>query len=157
MDRVSLLAGFETLFPLAVAWAAEEERRVLRDGVPLTAQETFDAQSLGVLQPERIRLLRVPQIPRPEEENLRAACDAIEFLGPATRGLTLGYGIFVRTDCWRDRELIAHELVHTAQYERLGGLEPFLRRYLTECLTVGYEQSPLEREAINGSARLSAL
>ena len=157
MDRVSLLAGFETLFPLAVAWAAEEERRVLREGVPLAARETLDAQSLGVLQPDRVRVLRVPQIPRPEEENLRAACDAIDFLGPATRGLTLGYGIFVRIDWWRDRELIAHELVHTAQYERLGGIEPFLRRYLTECLTVGYEQSPLEREAVTRAGELPAL
>ena len=43
--------------------------------------------------------------------------------------------------------MIAHELVHVAQYERLGGIEPFLRQYLRECLTVGYDESALENEA----------
>jgi hypothetical protein len=157
MDRASLLARFEILFPLAVAWAAEQERTILREGVPLKAQEILDAKALDVGQPDRVRLLCVPQIPRPQEENLRAACDAIDFLTPATRGLTLGYGILVRSDYWRDRELIAHELVHVAQYERFGGLEPFLRQYLIECLTVGYADSPLEREAIKRASALLAL
>jgi hypothetical protein len=157
VDRTSLLAGFDSLFPLAVAWAAEEERKILREGVPMNAQEISDAQILDVRQLDRVRLLQVPQIPRPEEKMLRAACDAIDFLSPATRGLTLGYGIFVRSDCWRDRELIAHELAHVGQYERLGGIERFLRQYLIECLTVGYADSPLEREAINRSSALLAL
>ena len=82
------------------------------------------------------------------------ACDAIEFLTPATRGLALQYGIFIRSDCWRERTLIAHELVHTAQYERLGGILPFLRKYLFECVTIGYPEAPLEQEAIIQSARL---
>jgi hypothetical protein len=34
------------------------------------------------------------------------------------------------------------------QYERFGGVLPFLRQYLTECLTVGYPEAPLEQEAI---------
>ena len=79
---------------------------------------------------------------------LKAAAAAIQFLTPATRGLTLQYGIFIRSDCWRDRSLVAHELVHTAQYERLGGILPFLRQYLLECVTIGYPEMPMEQEAI---------
>ena len=79
---------------------------------------------------------------------LKAACDAIDFLTPTTRGLTLGYGIFIRSDWWGDRSLIVHELAHVAQYERLGGILPFLRRYLFECLTMRYTAAPLELEAI---------
>ena len=63
------------------------------------------------------------------------------------RGLTLSYGIFVRSDHWRDRTLILHELAHIAQYERLGGIEPFLRQYLLVCATVGYSNSGMEDEA----------
>ena len=80
---------------------------------------------------------------------LKAAAVAIQFLTPATRGLTLRYGIFVRSDCWRVRALIAHELVHVMQYERFGGILPFLRQYLSECVTIGYPEAPLEQEAIS--------
>jgi hypothetical protein len=65
-----------------------------------------------------------------------------------TAGLTLRYGILVRHDWWRDRRLVAHELAHVAQYERLGGIAPFLRVYLRECLIEGYPAGALEQEAI---------
>jgi len=122
--------------------------------VPLSEQEMTDAHAVGVREPQRVRLLQMGTAPRPEDPVLRMACDAIEFLTPATRGLALQYGIFIRSDCWRERTLIAHELVHTAQYERLGGILPFLRKYLFECVTIGYPEAPLEQEAIIQSARL---
>jgi hypothetical protein len=43
--------------------------------------------------------------------------------------------------------------VHTAQYERLGGIVPFLRKYLFECVTIGYPQAPMEQEAIRVAAQ----
>ena len=46
-----------------------------------------------------------------------------------------------------------HELAHVTQYDRLGGILPFLRKYLFECLTMGYESAPLELEAIAVAAR----
>jgi hypothetical protein len=135
-------------------WAMEQEQHILQTGVPLFPHEIEDATAVGVRDPQRVRLLSVKVVARPENPALRAACDAIDFLTPLTRGLTFGYGILVRDDCWRDRPLIAHELVHTAQYERMGGTEQFLKRYLTECLTVGYADSPLELEAVSMSAKL---
>ena len=78
---------------------------------------------------------------------LKAAAASINFITAAPRGLALDNGIFVRTDHWRDRALIAHELVHTAQYQRLGGVLPFLQTYIAQCATVGYQDAPLELEA----------
>jgi hypothetical protein len=156
MNSESLLAQFDALLPLAAAWATEQERAILRDGVSLSAEEIADACAIGVKEPDRVGLLRIEVIPRPLQPQLKAACNAIDFLTPATRGLTLGHGIFIRSDCWRDRSLIVHELAHVAQYERLGGILPFLRRYLFECLTVGYSASPLELEAIAVTARACA-
>ena len=138
---------FPVLLPLVVAWVRRQERRILRDGVPLTDSEVEDAKAVGVNDPARVRLLPVKIIPWPGAATLRSAAKAIGFRTDSTCGLTLGHGIFIREDCWRNRTLIAHELVHIAQYERLGGIEPFLRRYLGECLTVGYGNAPLEREA----------
>jgi hypothetical protein len=154
MNRQLLLSQFEKLLPLATNWAAAVERRILREGVPLSEQGLADARSLGVREPERVRLLALDSVPTPTDLTLRTAVAAIQCLTPATRGLALRYGIFVRSDCWGERRLIAHELVHTAQYERLGGIRPFLRQYLSECLTVGYPAGPMEQEAIATANRL---
>lgn len=155
MNHESLVAQFEVLLPLAVSWATEQEQRILRDGVALSDAQLADAYAIRVKAPAQIRVLRVGCIPRPSDPQLRAACDAIDFLTPATRGLTLRYGIFLRSDCWDDRALLRHELAHTAQYERLGGIDAFLRKYLFECVTVGYAAAPLEHEAIAVTARLA--
>jgi hypothetical protein len=132
---------------LAANWASEQEQRILREGVPLSDREISDARAVGVKEPERVRLLPIEAIPSPAHPVLRAACQATDFVPAAPRGLTLHYGVFVRSDCWGDRALLVHELVHTAQYERLGGIEPFLRQYLIECATVGYSKSSMESEA----------
>ncbi|MEO7166665.1 MAG: hypothetical protein ABI787_06320 [Spartobacteria bacterium] len=148
MKAPLLFAQLERLLPLATKWATAVEKRILREGVPLGEEGRADARALGVRAPECVRLLALPRAPAPADLTLKTAAAAIQFLTPATRGLTLRYGIFVRNDCWGDRALVAHELAHTAQYERLGGIEPFLRDYLAECLTLGYPHGPLEQEAI---------
>jgi hypothetical protein len=43
-----------------------------------------------------------------------------------------GHALIVRGDAWNDRELILHNLVHIAQCERSGGLEPWCRQYLAD-------------------------
>src|SRR5947209_6337537 len=154
MQARSFPPQLQTLIPLAIQWAAEQQERILRDGVPLSIRELADALRVGVKDPERVRLLQVETIPSPTNPVLQAAYQGGKLAPTAPRGLTLYYGVFVRADYWRDRRLIVHELVHTAQYERLGGIEPFLRQYLTECATVGYPKSALEAEAMTTSARV---
>lgn len=147
MHRSWLAGHLETLLPLATDWATEQEKRILDEGVALSQGEINDAITARVKEPERVRLLRVETIPSPTHPVLKAACTAMNFLPAAPRGLTLGYGIFIRSDYGEDRHLLAHELAHTAQYERLGGILPFLRSYIFQCATIGYEEAPLEQEA----------
>lgn len=145
---------FKVLLHLATAWAEEQECVILRDGIPLNKLQMTDAQISGINQPEKVRLLNVAVIPLPDDPLLEAAAQSIQLITPRTIGLTLRYGIFVRSDFWGDRGLIVHELVHTSQYERLGGFVPFLRQYLYECNTIGYPAAPMEQEAITTTARL---
>jgi len=154
MDRQTTIDQLEKLLPLATQWAAEQERRVLCEGVRLSKIELADAKAIGVRYPERVRLLPVDSVPVPVHPMLRAAAASINFLTAAPRGLALDYGIFIRADHWRDRALIAHELVHTAQFQRLGGILPFLQTYIFQCATVGYPNAPLELEAIATAARI---
>jgi hypothetical protein len=145
---------FKILLPIAVAWAEEQEKIILRNGIPLTDSQIADARELKISQPGKVRLLNVASIPMPEEPSLKAALNATQLISPLTAGLTVRYGIFIRSDCWTDRKLLVHELVHTSQYERLGGFFPFLQEYLRQCITIGYPAAPMEQEAIHKSASI---
>jgi len=138
---------FKLLLPLACAWAEEQESVILREGVPLTIGQLADARRIGITHPDRVRLRVVEEIPVPMDPELRMAAEMTGLISPMTIGLTLRYGIFIRSDCWGERHLVVHELVHTLQYERLGGFMPFLQQYLHECITVGYPAAPMEQEA----------
>lgn len=147
---------FKLLVPLAAAWAGEQERVILRDGTPLPPSGIVNAKKIGVAHPEKVRLLKVASIPIPEDPLLRTAAETTGLISPKTAGLTVRYGIFIRADCWGNRQLVFHELVHTSQYERLGGFQEFLQQYLYECITIGYPGAPMEREAILKTANLCA-
>ncbi|WP_345715874.1 hypothetical protein [Luteolibacter yonseiensis] len=142
------------VLPVASGWVAWHERRILRLGVPLSAGEIADAARMGVRHPEKIRLLKTDDITVLNGVWVRTAARWIPSVSPHTVGLSLRYGIYVRSRHWRDRRLIAHECVHTAQYERLGGIRAFLRAYFTECILSGYPGAPLEQEAIMRSSGL---
>jgi hypothetical protein len=154
MDAGITPEQFELLLPLACQWAAAQEQRICSHGQALSDAQLADARLAGVAEPERVWLLYVPEIPIPEHPALRAAADATQLISPLTGGLTLRYGIFIRSDCRFNRAMVVHELGHTAQYERLGGFESFLRQYLSQCLTIGYPEAPMEQEVISLTARI---
>ncbi|MFZ4777790.1 MAG: hypothetical protein ACOYM3_20670 [Terrimicrobiaceae bacterium] len=151
-----LLKLFPLILPFAVKWAERAEKRILQEGVPLSESQLSDARLMGVEHPERIRVLMVEEIPLPGNLVLKFAARITGLFSAHTAGMALRYGIFVRRDCWGDRQLIAHECVHTAQYESLGGFREFLSCYLRECLEIGYPAAPMEQEAILKSATIPA-
>jgi hypothetical protein len=142
------------IVPIASVWIRRQERLILARGVPLDAEQIATARAVGVAKPERVRVLRVDFVPMPRQTLVRRFGLRLRLLSTSTVGLTARYGIFIRADYWSDHALLIHELAHTAQYERLGGITPFLRSYLRECLVDGYPFGPLEREAANVSERL---
>lgn len=147
---------FELLLPRAVSWIEHQEERITRAGLPLSAVGLADARRIGLQQPDRVRLLRVDSVPLPDDPILRNVAITVGLITPETRGLTARYGIFIRDQDWDDRQLIAHELVHTFQYERLGGIKEFLEPYIHECFTIGYPHGPLEQEAIRTASQICA-
>lgn len=140
---------FIQLIPKAVMWAQQQEQEIIKIGTPLSEHQLRDAKIIPVKYPEKVRLLRVSAIPLPDDPELKYAAQAIHLITPHTCGLSLRYGILIRNADWNNRELVVHELVHTSQYERLGGHQQFLTEYLTECIQFQYPVTPLEQEAIN--------
>ncbi len=145
---------FAELFPLAAAWAEQQENLILQNGIQLTPSQVTDARLVSVVNPEKVRLLKVNQIPLPSEPSLRTAAQMTGLITMNTIGLTLRYGVFIRKDFWNDRKSVIHEFVHVAQYERLGSIAQFLQQYLQECISIGYPQAPMEQEAITFSNRI---
>ncbi|MEK0337212.1 MAG: hypothetical protein QQN41_07250 [Nitrosopumilus sp.] len=146
---------FQLLLPLACKWAEQQEISIQQNGIGLTHSQIEDATRVGVKYPEKVKLLQVSTIPIPEEPALASATQATQLITTNTVGLTLRYGIFVRSDYWNNRQILVHELVHTSQYERLGGILPFLQKYLTECISIGYPAAPMEQEAIRIASEIT--
>lgn len=145
---------FMQLLPKAIKWSQEQEQEILRNGIPLSSDQLRDANRIPLTNPSQVRLMRVGQIPLPADPELKAAARAINLITPNTVGLCLRYGIYLRTDYWNNREMTIDELIHTSQYERLGGHQQFLTQYLTECLQYQYPLNPLEQEALKKSKQI---
>jgi hypothetical protein len=139
---------FESILPLACEWAKGQEQFIIARGVSLGAQHLADARRAGVQDPSRIRVLVVDRIPLPENEQLAQAARQTQIITSASRGVAFGYGIIIRADCWGDRELLLHQLVHVAQYERSHDLEVCIREYVCDRTTCAkFTIGSLEDEA----------
>lgn len=135
--------------PFVHAWASRVEARALASGAPLEPCALAVARRVGVAQAQRVRVRVVPELPWPGPRWVRSLAMRLRLAPPDIVGVSIGYGIWLRADQAENRALLAHELVHVAQHERLGGLRPFLHAYLVECLTdPGYPAGPLESEAL---------
>ena len=139
-------AKVEKFFPAALAWYQHTEQQLLPKGRVLTTEEQALAQQLGVKHPEKVRILALETFPMPEDQALRAEAERYGLGSPQEAGRTIGYAVLLKAKYASDKTLLAHELVHVQQLERMGKAD-FLKRYLLEVETVGYARSPMELEA----------
>ena len=145
----SLLTSLPAILPIVCAWAEKREEMILEEGIPLGESQLVDARHAGVLEPERIRVVRVEALPHPENDEVMFLAKQISLFSPRSRGLTIGYGIYLHQECWEDRYRLVHaRCVHVGQYEKLEGIRPFLSAYLRECIEPGHPFGRLEQEAI---------
>jgi len=148
---------FKRLAALAGAWANNQEAYILEHGVPLAKEQAADARRVGVRDPDRVRVLVVDRIPLPADEELADAARRAQIITDASRAVAIGHGIIIRADSWQNRELLLHQLVHVAQCERSGGLEPFVSEYLLDRRSSrDFSLGSLEDEARNLAREICA-
>jgi hypothetical protein len=149
---------FEHLVPLAYQWAKTQEEFVLTHGTSLNPQHLADARLAGVQDCERIRMLVVDRMPLPESGELAEAARRARIITEDTRCVGFGHAVIMRADAWGDRELLVHNLVHIAQCERSGGLEPWIRKYLGDRQTAAmFTIGTLEDEARRTAREICAM
>ena len=130
--------------PKAVQWVTQSEQACMEIGQQLSPQRKRDAQAIGVQQIGVVRVMVSNEIPLPNDPELRQL--VLQSGLGSSKGITFGHGIVLKPGPY-DRHLIAHELAHVMQYERFGGIEPFLVGYIPESFPPHYPNGPLEREA----------
>jgi hypothetical protein len=122
----------ERLIDLASAWAAGQEEWILANGGALDERYRDDAARAGVRDCSRVRVLIVEKIALPDDAELAEAARRHQIITDASRGVAIGYGIIIRADCWTDRELMVHQLVHVAQRERCRNTLEYIGQYLQD-------------------------
>jgi len=130
----------------AIAFARQSEQEALSQGIPLNAEQLRVARTLGVAEPEKVRVWYTDRLPFPQPPELVRLARQLGLNSSTMVAVTYGHGIHVLNRYRNQPGLLAHELVHVSQYERLG-LEAFVRRYLLEVMLNGYARAPLELEA----------
>jgi hypothetical protein len=134
------------LLPAATQWATDQAGFIASQGRLLTHSECVAAKSVGVQNPQMVRVLVLDQIPAPQDQLLSQASMDLGLLGPDTAGLTLGYGIFIKRN-FESMSLLSHELRHVSQYEAEGSIALFLKAYLMQIAEYGYLDAPYEIDA----------
>lgn len=134
------------LLPKAVAWAEQQSEIIAGVGKPLDDALATLAKRVGVQHPELVRIHEVACIPVPSDPTLASAAGHIRLFGGQTAGLTLGYGIFIRSG-YLIKMILAHEFRHVYQYEQEGSIASFLSTYLQQTAAFGYSNAPYETDA----------
>jgi hypothetical protein len=143
---------FDAILLRITVWAEMQARQVLEKGRPLNQEEIELARRVGVQYPEEVLLLAVATMPSSEEADLRQALQEFAIVTPNTKGLTIGYSIFLIQDCLSDA-LLARQLTHVAQCENCGSIPSFFEKYLSEVNEYGRGRAPMEVEATAFAAR----
>ena len=141
-----VLTWIDHLFPRALAWFETVEADYCGQGRALTPEEIEVAHRVGVERPEAVRVVVLETFPMPADPELRTEAQRFGYGGPKEGGRTVGYVVMLKPQVAGNPTVLAHELVHVSQADRLGR-EGLLRRYLIEMAVVGYARSPLELEA----------
>ena len=144
---IDLAFSLPMLVPRAIAWAEAQSQLVLRHGASPKPPALARARSVGVVNPNQIRVRVVDRLPLPDDPLLQAAAIQTGLLGPNMVGLTLGYAVLVCRGHEENPRLLSHEFRHVHQYEAAGSIASFLPAYLQQIVAHGYTDAPTEIDA----------
>lgn len=129
-----------------IAWAEAQSKHILSDGRALSGFPLAMAGAVGVKHVDRIRILRVDQMPIPPTIAIEALMTRAEIIGPGLAGMTFGYGV-CGTLGFTTAAVLAHEFRHVQQYESAGSIAAFLKEYIRQIIEFGYPDAPYEVDA----------
>jgi hypothetical protein len=148
------LAEIPTLLPILIDWGERMEKRALSEGIAVNDILRNAATILRIKDIGAVRILAVPSICEPENQRIVALAAALGLSFSNLGGITFGHGILVHRSYAQDNALLTHELVHVRQYEQAGTIARYLPVYVQQLIQYGYQNMPLEREAVIETANM---
>lgn len=145
------------LLPQYIDWAYETDRKGLEIGTPLDEKEMLLASEIGIVHPEKVRIIYVDEVPFPYENfALKVFGEAVGLIGEGiiNNAQVFGYSIYARKGFKLNRPKLAHELVHVLQIER-SSLDKVVTQHFYDMAEYGYDEAPLEVEAAAANIKYS--
>lgn len=147
------VAAAARLEPDTLAWYRACETAGLAQGHPLDAKQMALARAVGVQHPDRVRIVIGFTYPAPTSTTFNDRIRATIRSAPVPLAAsTFGHAIFINPDDRHIRSVLAHELTHVAQFERLG-MPEFVHQFVLQLTLFGRLRAPLEREATANGRR----
>lgn len=87
------------LLPQYIDWAYETDRKGLEIGTPLDEKEMLLASEIGIVHPEKVRIIYVDEVPFPYENfALKVFGEAVGLIGEGiiNNAQVFGYSIYAR-------------------------------------------------------------
>ncbi|EUC70002.1 hypothetical protein Y017_11295 [Alcanivorax sp. 97CO-5] len=132
--------------PRVTAWAKKHHDLIQVEGVELNDAGADMARSVGVEDPNRIRVMLVDEIPFREDPVIYRIAKSVGMFSGQVMGITFGHSIYIVKGC-ESAQLFSHEFRHVYQYETLGSIQDFMEVYLEQVLEFSYDKAPLELDA----------
>ena len=146
------------LLPQYIDWAYETDQKGLKIGTALDKKELLLAAEIGIVHPEKVRIVYVDEVPFPYENfALKFFGEAVGIVGEGiiNNAQAFGYSIYARKGFELNRPKLAHELVHVLQIER-ASLDKVVTQHFSDMAEYGYDKAPLEVEAYEANKKFSA-
>lgn len=143
---MNLKSVLPILLPLAIKWAKREAGKIQAQGTTLNDREIELAKSVGVVFPEKVRVLLVPELPDPDYLLLRIAARQVHGRISDAYGMALDHSIYI-SEAHMSTRLLSHELRHVYQYEQYATVDEYIEAYLKQVITYGYNNCPFEIDA----------
>jgi hypothetical protein len=96
----------------------------------------------------------VQSIPEPNNKRIVELAAGFGLFFSGSDGMTFGHAVLARHQCAQNNRLLTHELVHVRQYEKAPSIRAYLQRYVQEITAFGYQNMPLEIEAVNETNKI---
>ncbi|MEZ9138751.1 MULTISPECIES: hypothetical protein [unclassified Shewanella] len=145
------------LLPQYIDWAYEVDRKGQEIGVSLDKKELLLAAEIGIVHPEKVRIVYVNEVPFPYENfALKVFGEGVGIVGEGiiNNAQVFGYSIYARKDFELNRTRLAHELVHVLQIER-ASLDIVVSQHFSDMSKYEYDKAPLEMEAFEANKKYS--
>lgn len=129
-------------------FARNSEKYALEHGRKLTDAEKAYATSIGIKEPQKVRVVMTSDFPVPKNKEVLKGFKELGYDSPLIVGVTYGHGIYIKSSWLYDENaILAHELMHVRQVEKAKSYRAFLRKYLMQAYRYEYFKMPYEHEA----------